>query len=157
MRRKAYGSSGKQNPVKLFAAQKSAKIDAQGMKGTWGELVFCTALLRNQGSSMSNSSAKRGGTYNERSSACGSRPHIRVPLPTHIAVPTRKTISRCAQKTHLLFLLLVFNIVSFSLFCYEIQEILPNRLAVTGGLPFHPVLLLLSLLLQVGNLSSGVG
>ena len=47
------GSSGKQNPVKLFAAQKSAKIDAQGMKGTWGDLVFCTALLRKQGSSMS--------------------------------------------------------------------------------------------------------
>ena len=41
---------------KLFAAQKSAKIDARGMKGTWGDLVFCTALLRNQGSSMSISS-----------------------------------------------------------------------------------------------------
>ena len=131
---------------KLFAAQKSAKIDAWGMKGTWGELVFCTALLRNQGSSMSNSSAKRGGTYYKRSSACGSRPHIRVSLPTHIAVPTRKTISRCAQKTHLLFLLLVFNIVSFSLFCYKIQEILPNGFAASGGLLLHPVLLLLCLL-----------
>ena len=47
------GSTGKQILCKLFAAQKSAKIDAQGMKGTWGDLVFCTALLRNQGSSMS--------------------------------------------------------------------------------------------------------
>ena len=41
---------------KLFAAQKSAKINAQGMRRSKTLGHFCTALLRNQGSSMSISS-----------------------------------------------------------------------------------------------------
>lgn len=130
---------------KLFAAQKSAKIDAWGMKGTWGDLVFCTALLRNQGSSMSISSAKRGGTNDEWSLACGNRPTlVSRPRPTYMSQAAKRKQVR--SKTHLLLLLLMFNIVSFSLLGYEIQEILPNRFAASGGLLLHPVLLLLCLL-----------
>lgn len=74
---------------KLFAAQKSAKIDARGMKGTWGDLVFCTALLRKQGSSMSIHQLN-GAVLNEKMNISCAAPHTAVPNITHIAVPDNK-------------------------------------------------------------------
>ena len=51
------GSRESKISCKLFAAQKSAKINARGMRRSKTKgLFFCTALLRNQGSSMSISS-----------------------------------------------------------------------------------------------------
>ena len=49
------------------------------------------------------------------------------------------------------------NVVPFSLLGDEVHEELPNGLAAACGLLFHPFLLLLCLLPQVGNLSLGVG
>ena len=45
---------------KLFAAQKSAKIDARGMKGTWGDTSFLYCFLEVTREQYVHSSAKRG-------------------------------------------------------------------------------------------------
>ena len=45
---------------KLFAVQKSAKIDAQGMKGTWGDTRFSYCSLDFSREQYVHYSAKRG-------------------------------------------------------------------------------------------------
>ena len=72
---------------KLFAAQKSAKIDAWGMKGTWGETRFFVLLSCDlQGSSMSIIQLN-GALQGDHGSLAAAPAHIRVPKLTHIAVP----------------------------------------------------------------------
>ena len=84
------GSRESKIPCKLFAAQKSAKINARGMRRSKTKgLFFCTALLRNQGSSMSISSTTQD-LANSRFVEALLPPHIRVPNFTHIGVPNKK-------------------------------------------------------------------
>ena len=74
---------------KLFAAQKSAKIDAQGMRRSKTEGRFCTALLRNQGSSMSISSTTQDLAKDGQAASLAILflVHIRVPNLFHLCVP----------------------------------------------------------------------
>ena len=74
--------------------------------------------------------------------------------------PADKKKAGTVFKSHLLFALFSFislNIISFSFLSNEVQEELPNRLTAASGLLFHPLLLLLCLLSQVGYFTSCIG
>ena len=86
------GSSGKQILCKLFAAQKSAKIDAQGTRRskTLG-LFFCTALLKNSREQyVQYPQLKTLELMVKQRLVHLFLTHIRVPTSTHIAVPRDK-------------------------------------------------------------------
>ena len=84
------GSRESKISCKLFAAQKSAKINARGMRRSKTKgLFFCTALLRNQGSSMSISSTTQDLAKDGQAASLAILflVHIRVPNLFHLCVP----------------------------------------------------------------------
>ena len=149
------GSIGKQI-LRSCSRTEIAKIDAQGMKGTWGDTrLFFYCSLEFAREQYVHFSAKRGVARRKRELGDRSRPHPCPKIDPHSCPKQQKQagVLLGARLLSCLFPFISFNVVPFTLLGDELHEKFPNSFTTACGLLFHPFLLFLCLLTQISNLS----